>query len=1088
MTMHIRTILIGSVRAPLMAILFFIGLALTKEAVAQSLNWRLAVPKAIQLNAATHTWNSGRVQDSLDFADGRVLVGTNGGGIWWADRDGNAGALSDAWNDPDITAVERGPDSEFHVYVATANGLHENLSAGLDRWQSIEAPADCVIRDIAVMRGARRIILACTNGLFWSDIPQPGAGRVYTWHQATGPGAASDIRSVTVKAVGSAWNALETPTADRLVSNPNVALVSRSPIHRDLFWIGPAGDVRTTWQVRGGTWSEHTFSVTAAAAADPRSSIAAVARGEFHIDVFYVGPAGEVRTTWWDTSNGDWRSHAYTIFGAGTAAIGGSVTAVARTAATLDLFWLTTDGAILHSGWSAGAWSTPKEVVGTGGAAAVTRIAVASRAPELLNVFWIAPTGELKTNWWQQGNANSWRNLYTIPSGGPAARAGGVAAIGRDPEKLDVVWIAADGRLMTTWWNRSSPEQWVGHAYPLTAPHVADVSGNVSLISRNPLHLDLFWQAADGTVRTNYWDQNTSTSFAAQSYGLARGGFRNVLGSSAFDEELTFCTVAMSGQVACTQWMHNDGFVLAGRFGGSSEPLLKGVFTGGTLAVTSARINGGDENYSTTSVAVSKYGTAAYAVAAAPDASVKTIFRSADGGSTWYATPAGVTNESGCTLPTCAGKQGGEWNNTVAVSPVDDRNVYVGWVKLYHSTDGATSWRFISSDHIHADIARVTFGDFDRSGHSVYFSTDGGISATFDGGATYFSRYNERLATLQCYTTDGARQTDGSLTASYQVNDLIGAGLQDNGNVWALQGGAWTRIAGGDGGYMTFVREPQMIQRLTLNDTPFSRFEWDGASLVERGVVTVDRLKPGVPDPPTVLKGGFVIVNAPVAWDAFGARIYGFAWNGNDIYSFWNPTGVKSWRFDFEVSVPLGPGEYFNAGGSANGQVGFFGTSLGRIFSYDRRTAHITPSTIDMSRIPAIGGYGINRLTILSDTEGYALLNCWRSCVRDSGYVLKFDGTRWAPVSGALTTGGVLPLQRYWSLDADWTVTPNTLLLTSDDKVYRSTNSGTTWTEESAGLPRRAHLADIRFVRFPNGTKRFYLATFGRSVWYADVR
>ncbi len=309
--------------------------------------------------------------------------------------------------------------------------------------------------------------------------------------------------------------------------------------------------------------------------------------------------------------------------------------------------------------------------------------------------------------------------------------------------------------------------------------------------------------------------------------------------------------------------------------------------------------------------------------------------------------------------------------------------------------------------------------------------------------------------------------------------------------MWALHGGYWKHMDGGDGGYFTFIRSGHALRR-NLGG-PYALTEWDGGSLTDRGAITVYRTRPGDPNPTRTINGGFAIVNAPVAWDVFGAKIFGYGWTGVDIYSFWNPSGFLGWRWEYESSIPITGDEILSAGGSANGQVSFFGTSRGRIFSYDRRVNRLSQNEVDLSGIANSSEYGINRMLILSDTLGFALLNRWNPGASNFGYVLKFDGTRWAPLRGATLDDGTgrvaaLPVERHWSIEADWTVQPNRLVMSTDDQVYVSADSGATWQKQSVGLPKRAHLADLRFVVFPDGTKRFYLSTYGRSVWYADVR
>jgi len=319
------------------------------------------------------------------------------------------------------------------------------------------------------------------------------------------------------------------------------------------------------------------------------------------------------------------------------------------------------------------------------------------------------------------------------------------------------------------------------------------------------------------------------------------------------------------------------------------------------------------------------------------------------------------------------------------------------------------------------------------------------------------------------------------------VNNLIGAGLQDNGNTWSINGGPWKHTMQGDGGYFYFLRDKIVLMRNALvNNAPIWRAEWDGTNLVLKDVVPVDKQKPGA-NIPNLNNAGICIVNSPRTWDPGNTKIYAFGWVGNDLYSFWNPTGVKGWRWEYEATIPgMRPGEVITTAGSPTGEVCFFATSLGRVFTYNRTTGVVsTPHTMAVSGIANAEDFGINRLCVLSNNSAFALYNPWRSAPFDRGYVLRYDGTQWTPLP--TRTGGTIPVQRYYAIEADWT-NMNRLVLCSDDKVYSSSDMGNTWEEQSNVLPKRAHLSDIRFVQFPNGTKRFYVGSFGRSVWHADIR
>jgi hypothetical protein len=1076
-------------------------------------NWQLAIPKGIQINATTNAWHSGRVEDMVDFADGSVLVGTNSGGLWWADPTGRARVLSDTFNHPNISAVERGPYSQFHIFAAAATGaLFENQSKELNAWQSVNLPTQqTIIRDIAILHGARRIIVASTTGVWWAEIPLPQAPRNYVWRSASGN---ENFWSVSAKSTGALWGAAQSVTG---ACNAEIAVVSRSPIHRDVFWVGSDGAIRTASNELGLTssplvgkrmWVNR--SITAPGMARQGSRIAAIARGENHLDVFFEGPNGELRTTWWDLSDQNWLTHTYTIQEDALTPFG-AITAIARTPQDIDLVYMASDNSIKHIAWPAptGGWTRPNIVAEAGDAALASRIAVCARTSSILHAFWIRQNGDVRTNSFMQGY---WRAEHKQTISNSASPTGGISAVSRDQNKLDIVWVSSTGQVMTTYWNQSAPAAWTGRAYPLTDPNTAFTGtivtpGNITLLSRNPLQLDVFWHARDGSMRTNYWNQYSATNFTTQTYSLGNQNgmaIRNVYASSGFDDEISIYSVGSDGSLLAKQWTSNDGIVLAGRLGNNNNPVLKGTFSGGNLRLTNATLPAGAGGHQTTSVSISKYGTTAYAVVAGTvtigtetlgDA-VRYVYRTDIFSDTWSAVGMN-TNEApdptrGTSLGGRAGGQGNDRNNTIAVSPVDNNIVYLGWVHLYKKRNTDDLWEVLNNQHLHDDVARIRFGDYDRSGRTVYFATDGGLSATFDLNGSFVSRFNEGLATLQCYTTDAfTRNFSGTLGASHQ-NNLIAAGLQDNGNVWGLPGSHWRQFDGGfDGGYFLFSRNGLAMRSL---GTVFKLATWNGSALIDQGNINIRRLRPGS-NPPTLLQGAMDVVNTPFSWDIFGAQIQGFGYSGVDIYSLWNATGFEGNRWEYETSLPETVG-YISASGSASGQVSFFGTSQGRIFSYDRSRPigqRLTETTVNLAGIPNSIEYGINRLTVLSDNLAYALLNRWGNGADNTGYVLRFDGTSWSPITSATQSpratlnGGAFPVERHWSMEADRTVSPNILVLTTDDKVYIS-NDGRSWQTAITGLPRRAHLADIRFVQIPGtSTRRFYLSTYGRSVWFADV-
>src|SRR3954454_24505384 len=71
-----------------------------------SVQWHLANPLGIQVDAGQDAWHAGHVNDILPFADGNgLLVGADTGGVWLITTADQAIPLSDAWDVPDVTCL-----------------------------------------------------------------------------------------------------------------------------------------------------------------------------------------------------------------------------------------------------------------------------------------------------------------------------------------------------------------------------------------------------------------------------------------------------------------------------------------------------------------------------------------------------------------------------------------------------------------------------------------------------------------------------------------------------------------------------------------------------------------------------------------------------------------------------------------------------------------------------------------------------------------------------------------------------------------------------------------------------------------------
>lgn len=161
------------------------------------IQWQIATSDAILVDDANNVWNSGHINDILKRGPTEALVASDTSGVWsvtWNSTTGFALPLSTDWNSIVMTSLAQGPDGTDHVYagtVATNFGppgvlweTDTSVAFPLLKW--VPHSTKCGnINHILVINEFRRIVLACSNGLFWSPIPAaPAAHGAYNWQPA----------------------------------------------------------------------------------------------------------------------------------------------------------------------------------------------------------------------------------------------------------------------------------------------------------------------------------------------------------------------------------------------------------------------------------------------------------------------------------------------------------------------------------------------------------------------------------------------------------------------------------------------------------------------------------------------------------------------------------------------------------------------------------------------------------------------------------------------------------------------------------------------------------------------------------------
>jgi hypothetical protein len=517
-----------------------------------------------------------------------------------------------------------------------------------------------------------------------------------------------------------------------------------------------------------------------------------------------------------------------------------------------------------------------------------------------------------------------------------------------------------------------------------------------------------------------------------------------------------------------------DQTVVAAAWGANAAHQHYGIFVGQWdsmgLAFQRSAISGLDQTgmLRTSLDACAANRNIMYAVAADADDMMLGVLGSDDGGATWSARTRPITPDP---------SHQGSYNNCIAVSPLDANTVVLAWCKEgpFFSTDGASTWTHPHGDddpNLHADNHAVYFARSSPT-DALFVGSDGGVVRTRDFGQSYNSEYNRHLATLQFY--------DNNFDVSSRFPGLMAGGNQDNGNVYCnlrASRPSWKQLEGGDGDYHRFIDALGVLLRynntLEVNKkevgnrvriAAWKPYAWEPTDGYFDGlgdVVPVDGNPDGL---------GFPLletVRSP-SWTRNGMKMYAIAaqgipgvnngFNGRVFGFFANDDGSGA-TFSFLKDI----GTDISAMGSFDGTRILIGTAGGHLLTFDQGSGAVTDVT------PT--GYGkdkFERIDVAAANRAFAL--------HHNGRLLRFDGSTWTNTSGS----GLV------TFVADPRPGSRRIFAADDAKVYVSSDDGANWADASQGLPARPHCKDLRIGANASGGHDLYLATYGRSVFVANI-
>ena len=205
------------------------------------------------------------------------------------------------------------------------------------------------------------------QGAFWYDDADPSWQR----YPVTGLGAASTTSGVAAASRydtnmeiwwigpqgsiegafwyddGKNWRRYGAPVAPNgsAAQGHCIDAVSRTRNSMDVLWIAPNGEVRWAYWRHGSEWEVDSSPVAPAHSASPASGISVINRGFTGMEAVWVAPDGSVQGASWTATTG-WQPYPGPVAGPGSASTTGGITGQARTASTVEIFWVAPDGSV----------------------------------------------------------------------------------------------------------------------------------------------------------------------------------------------------------------------------------------------------------------------------------------------------------------------------------------------------------------------------------------------------------------------------------------------------------------------------------------------------------------------------------------------------------------------------------------------------------------------------------------------------------------------------------------------------------------------------------------------------------------------
>lgn len=398
-----------------------------------------------------------------------------------------------------------------------------------------------------------------------------------------------------------------------------------------------------------------------------------------------------------------------------------------------------------------------------------------------------------------------------------------------------------------------------------------------------------------------------------------------------------------------------------------------------------------------------------------------TVQKSVDAGATWTVVPA-----SGVMLY-------GYYDNVLAVSPVNEKIVYVAGFNIRRSTDGGNTWSSVAvAGHVDNHVIKFAPG----SSSTLFSGNDGGLFKSTNSGATWTS-LNKGLAITQFYRI-GISRTDPSIMV---------AGAQDNGNM-KYAAGTFTNVTNADGmqGFIDWSNSNVIYAGIQFGG--FYRSTNGGASFSSISTPAAGAwLAPWCQDP-----------SAAKTIYASTDKVY----KSTDQGTTWAAISVALAGIGQFTVLKVAP---------SNTQVIFAGSGT-KLY----RTSNGGGSWTDITSGLPVATNFLTDVTINDTNPAIAYATFSGYVAGEKVYLTSNGGGTWTNISGTLPNMPVNTIAYQKSVN-------NAVYIGTDAGVYYKNDALPDWAPYKFGLPN----VIVDDLQINYGTKTISAATYGRGIWQAPL-